>query len=831
MICDLVIRSFQVLLISSSILSISSEIQSIEMDVVSYLHHQLTSKAMKRFFLISAILLLTINVWAQQVQTIRGHITDKESKTPLPGANVVLLNTQPLIGTKTDSQGNFRLEKVAIGRQSVQVSFMGYKPALIQSIIVNSVKEVVLEVELEENVIVGSEITINASPRKNEPRNQMALVSARSFTVEETEKYAGSRGDVARMAMNYAGVSAANDQRNDIIIRGNSPSGLLWRLEDVDIPNPNHFAESGTTGGPVGMLNNNLLQNSDFFTGAFPAEYGNALSGVFDLNMRNGNNQKHEQLFQVGFNGFEAGAEGPFSKKHEASYLANFRYSTLELMDGIVNLGTTGIPKYKDLSFKLSFPLKNGRISVFGLGGSSEIAILDSKKGNQQDMYSGEGQDLRNRSQMAASGISYTRFLNEHTWYKLTLSGIYQNGGTTIDTIDTNNHLHPNIDHNYAEFRTSLSGFVHRKFNSQLSIRSGFVIDRMGFDLLTKTYDNKYGTLRPVIDYSRGLGNGVTLIQPYAQATYRFSEKISMSPGIHFNYFDLNNAVSIEPRLAFSWKLAENQKLNLGYGLHSRTQTLSTYFLGTQMPDGSLRETNKKLGLTKSNQFVLGYENSITENTRFKAEAYYQSLFDVPVETSKSSFSMLNSGANWGVNTEDSLVNRGSGRNYGLEFTLERFFSHNIYYLATLSLFESKYKGSDGIERNTAFNGNYVANALLGKEFTLNSKSALTVDFKVSYAGGKRYTPVNLAASQAAGITKYDNSKAFSLQFDPFLKADFKIGYRLNGRKVSQEWVFYVENFTNHTNVLMQSYSRSKNEVKNVNQLGFFPMMQYRLHF
>lgn len=786
---------------------------------------------MKCLLIISAIILASASVWAQPVQTIRGHVIDKESKVPLPGANVVLLNSNPMIGTNTDSEGNFRLEKIAIGRQSVQVSFVGYKPALFQSIIVNSVKEVVLEVELEENAIVGLEVVVRGSARKDETRNQMALVSARSFTVEETEKYAGSRGDVARMAMNFAGVSAANDQRNDIVIRGNSPSGLLWRLEGVDIPNPNHFAENGTTGGPVGMLNNNLLENSDFFTGAFPAEYGNALSGVFDLSLRNGNNQKHEQLFQVGFNGFEVGAEGPLSKNHKASYLVNFRYSTLELMDGLINLGTSGIPKYKDLSFKLSFPLEKGRISVFGLGGNSEIAMLDSQNGNEQDLYSDEGEDLVNRSGMGAAGISFTRFMNERTWYKLTLSGIYQNGGTTIDTMDINNNIHPNLDHRYTEFRTSLSGFVHRKYNSQLSARVGFVVDRMGFDLLSKSYDNEYKTLRPVVDYSKGLGDGVTMYQPYMQATYRFNDQISLVPGVHFSYFDLNSAVSIEPRLGFNWQLAGNQKLNFGYGLHSRTQVLSTYFYGTKLKDESLIETNKNLGFTKSHQFVLGYENSITENTRFKAEAYYQHIFDVPVETASSSFSMLNTGDGWGIGAEDSLVNEGTGRNYGLEFTLERFFNKNFYYLATLSLFESKYKGSDGIERNTVFNGNYVTNVLLGKEFPLSSKSVLNIDFKISYAGGKRYTPINLVKSQASGETEYDKTKTYSQQFDPFLKADFKVGYRLNGRKVSQEWAFYIENFTNHNNVLMQTYSRSKNEVSNVNQLGFFPMMQYRLHF
>jgi hypothetical protein len=786
---------------------------------------------MKRIFLISILVISAVFIQAQQVQTIRGNVIDKESKSPLPGANVVLLNVEPLTGTVTDNDGNFRLTKVAVGRQSIQVSYVGYKPAVFQSIIVNSVKEVVLEVELEENVIMGSVVVITGSAHKDETRNQMAVVSARSFTVEETEKYAGSRGDIARMAMNYAGVSSANDQRNDIVIRGNSPSGLLWRLEDVDIPNPNHFAEGGTTGGPVGMLNNNLLENSDFFTGAFPAEYGNALSGVFDLNMRNGNNQKHEQLFQVGFNGFEAGAEGPFSQKHQASYLANFRYSTLQLMDGIINLGTTGIPKYQDLSFKLNFPVKKGRITVFGLGGNSEIAMLDSKNGNQQDLYTDEGQDLVNRSRMGAGGISYTRFMNEHTYFKLIISGIYQNGGTTIDTLDSDGAPHPYLDHNYAEFRTSLSGFLHKKYNSRLSTRVGFVTDRMGFNLLSKIYNNETNNLRALLDYSKGLNNGVTLYQPYVQATYHLNEKFSVIPGIHLSYFDLTKDASLEPRLGINWQLNSKQKLSFGYGLHSRTQALSTYFLGTQIDDGSLIETNKELGFTKSNQFVLGYDNSITENTRIKAEVYYQTLFDVPVEQRNSSFSMLNTGAGWGVGAQDSLVNNGTGSNYGLELTTERFFSKNIYYLATVSLFESKYKGSDDIERNTAFNGNYVVNVLFGKEFPLNSKSALNIDFKMTYAGGKRYTPVDLEASKAAGTTKYDESKAFSLQFDPFFKADIKFGYRLNWRKVSQEWVFYIENFTNHNNVLMQTYSKSKNEVTNTNQLGFYPMMQYRIHF
>jgi hypothetical protein len=658
----------------------------------------------------------------------------------------------------------------------------------------------------------------------------MATVSARTFTVEETEKYAGSRGDIARMAMNYAGVSASNDSRNDIIIRGNSPTGLLWKLEDVEIPNPNHFAESGTTGGPVGMLNNNLLNNSDFFTGAFPAEYGNALSGVFDLKMRNGNNEKHEYLFQCGFNGFELGAEGPLNKNHNSSYIVNFRYSTIELFSNIMDVGTSGIPKYKDFSFKLNFPLKKGKLTWFGLAGNSEIAMLDSKN-DEKDMYTDEGQDLYNRSKMATSGLSYTRFIGDKSYVKMSLSGFIQNGGTILDTLDILKNPTLYFDHSYTDSRMSFNGFFHTKYSARFSSKIGFNVDKMGFNLLSSVYKTEDLGMRNLVNYDKSITDGPTLLRAYAQTTYKFTDQFSINPGIHFSHFGLGNTNSIEPRIGILWQIASNHKISAGYGLHSQVQAMSVYYLGTHMPDNSLLETNTGLEPTKSHQWVLGYETNISANTHFKMETYYQAIFNVPVEKRESSFSLLNSGASWGVAAEDSLVNNGTGTNYGIEFTLERFFSKNFYYLTTLSLFDSKYKGSDGIERNTAFNGKYVLNMLLGKEFPVKQKGAFIVDCKTTIAGGKYYTPINLSASIAKGDGQYEEDKAFSKQFSPFFKADVKIGYRLNGKKISQEWQVYIENLTNHKNVLMQSYSRSKKEITTTYQLGFFPMVLYRMHF
>ena len=280
----------------------------------------------------TALLILIVSgLFGQTLtQTIRGTVIDKQTLQPIIGARVVVLESDPLIGSVTNVDGQFRLEGVAVGRQSIQVTYMGYEPVVMQNLALTT-KEMVLNITMIESVNSLTEVEVT-SEKKGETVNKMANVSIRSFSVEESNRFAGSRNDVARMAQNFAGVQGADDSRNDIVIRGNSPTGVLFRMEGVDIPNPNHFARFGTTGGPISILNNNVLSNSDFMTGAFPSEYGNATAGVFDLKMRTGNNENQEFMFQFGFNGAELMAEGPFSDSSKASYLVSYRYSTLFLL-------------------------------------------------------------------------------------------------------------------------------------------------------------------------------------------------------------------------------------------------------------------------------------------------------------------------------------------------------------------------------------------------------------------------------------------------------------------------------------------------------------------
>jgi hypothetical protein len=825
---------------------------------------------MKRINILTTLLLIcTINGFAQQLtQNIGGQILDKQSQQPLIGVTVYVVGTQPILGTVSNEKGYYKIKNVPVGRVNIAVSYLGYQNSGANNLILTTGKELIVNFELEEKITETGEVVVTSTRSKSKALNEMATVSARTFTIEETEKYAGSRGDVARMASNFAGVSFANDSRNDIVIRGNSPSGLLWKLDDIEIPNPNHFAENGTTGGPVGMLNNNVLRNSDFFTGAFPAEYGNAMSGVFDLKMRNGNTDKYEFLFQSGFNGFELGAEGPIQKSNNSSFLINYRYSTLELFDKMgVNFGTSGVPKYQDLSFKFNYPVNKGVVTLFGLSGMSRIDMLTSNlKDNKDNFYLSSGEDLYNSSSMAAAGITYTRFISSSTYAKIAFSGLAQKGGTDIDTLEikpiinitTNdtidyfyNKPYPFLRHNIAEYRSTAAFTLATKFDAQLNTKAGFSIDFMGYNLNTKLAVDSINrkrtkeqgdTLVDILNGSKSLTNGPQLFRSYYEASFKINEKVTINPGIHFVYFSLSKQALVEPRFGLTWQYANNKKINLGYGMHSRTHALSTYYMATFKEDHSLDQTNIDLKATLSHQFVIGHDWNISDNLRLKAEAYYQYLYNVPVEQNSSTFSLLNTGAGWGVEADDSLVNKGKGYNSGVEITFEKFLSKGYYFLLTTSLFDSKYRGSDGVLRNTAFNGNFVVNALVGKEFTISEKSTLNFDIKVAYAGGKRSVPIVLEASTKKNDAVYDYSRAYEKRASDFFKVDFKVGYRINGKRTSQEWQVYIENITNHRNLLNESFNKRKlfekpediakhEYIDKTYQLGFFPMVNYRLNF
>lgn len=766
-------------------------------------------------------------------QTIRGTVLDKQTQSPLPGAVIQVLNSDPLLGASTNENGEFKISNVPIGRWQLKIQAISYKERFI-TVVLNSGKESVTNIELEESVVQSEEVIITANQDKTQTNNKMSTVSSRVFSAEEAARYAGSRNDPARMAANFAGVSGANDSRNDIIIRGNSPLGILWRLNGLDIPNPNHFGNAGSTGGPISILNNNTLDNSDFMTGAFAADYGNATSGVFDLKMRQGNNEKHEFIAQLGFNGFELGAEGPFSKSKNATFLVNYRYSTLAVFKALnIDFGTgSAVPQYQDVTFKTDFNGKKfGKFSFWGIGGLSYVALLESDKKEGQDLYGYSARDTYFRSNVGASGLSHTLLFKNNAYLKTNI-GISGNVNRVIaDRIDTSFKTPKNLKPEYRQttqnIRYSLNTTYNKKFNSRNFVNVG-VYSEVYKTIFVDSTDYLFGANTFIT--LRNYKGTTALIRGFAQWQHKFSDNFLVNAGISDQFFLLNNSNAVEPRIGLKYSLTRKQALSLGGGLHSQLQPIYIYF-ATDTAAGRRVETNKNLDFTRAAHAVVAYDNNFATNFRLKTEVYYQYIYNAPVKNYPDYFSVLNLGADFNSPNVANLVSRGTGYNYGLEITLEKFYSRGYYFLMTSSLFESKYKGSDGITRNTAFNGNYVFNLLGGKEFKIKQRHILSLDVRGTYSGGKRYTPVNLEASIAANEEVRDVSKAYAQRYSPYFRLDVKPGYRYNAKRITHEFTIDIQNITRNLNVFQQTYDITNKRIKTDYQLKFFVIPQYRVLF
>lgn len=785
----------------------------------------------KRFAFFALFLILILYNGYSQVtftQNIRGVIVDKASQFPLSGVNVILAGSDSQHGTITNDAGEFRFEGIVIGRYDLQLSYLGYETVTTPGIEITSAKELVLEVEMEEKILALDEVTVRAFSRKDRPINEMATVSARSFTVEETNRYPGSYGDPARMAANYAGVISARDNRNDIVIRGNSSIGLLWRLDGIEIPNPNHFGASGTTGGPISVLNNNLLTNSDFFTGAFPAEYGNALAGVFDLKMRFGNNEKREYWGQIGWNGLEFGTEGPFSKNSKASYLFSYRYSIVSIIEKLgINLEEAA--EYQDLTLKVNLPTaKAGSFSFIGMGGLSHIDIWDSDKDPSDWSFDGSGEDLTNGSDIGVLGISHTYFFKNQTRLKTTASVMGSSVETRIDTFTVSNP-DPFVwaGEKSSELKYSFTSQLTRKINAKNTVTIGGMYDMYQTSFADSQY--YHGDYRLDTDAE---GN-VTLFRAFTQWQHKFTDNFSSSAGVHYQYLGFNGSWSLEPRVGIKWEFVTNQSINIGYGLHSQIQPRFFYFVLSPQTDGTSVQSNRNLEMSKSHQFIIGYDYLLNENLRFKMETYYQKLFNIPVQPQNPAYSLINTGAEYFIERQDSLVNEGTGENYGVELTFERFLNNNYYFLITASLFSSTYRGFDGIERNTAFNGNYVFNAIGGYELVFPNRKDIAFNFglKATWAGGVPYVPYDVEETVRLGEIALDWDQAFEPRRDDYIRASLRLGIKRNKSKFNMETAIDFQYRTNYTTIFLERIDVNTGEIHKNYKMGFYPMATWKIQF
>ena len=769
-----------------------------------------------------AYIVCAAGVSAQTFQTVRGTVCESATGAPIEFATVMVADAELPIGTTTDSIGGFSM-KVPVGRHNIQVSYLGYEPVILKEVLVGSSKEVVLNIGMTESPTNLNEVVVTPHINKAEPLNNMAVTGGRMLSTEEASRYAGGMDDPARLVSAFAGVSS-NVGNNGIVVRGNAPRSLQWRLEDVEIPNPNHFADVTTFGGGgFTSLSSFVLGNSDFFTGAFPAEYSNALSGVFDMNMRNGNNQKREHAFKVGVLGIDASSEGPFKKSYNGSYIINYRYSTLSLLSPILPDDADGT-NYQDLSFKFFLPTK--KAGIFTVWGTGLIDKSGTKVEKNRDKWEYD-QDMENqdvKQYMAAAGIGHRLNLGKSAFLKSTLA-------FTVSGLDMHTErMNPTTDVllNKDKIRNTYWNFVfasafQKKYSSRHTNRTGIRLTGLKYDLDVRDALNKDGLLQTLADET-GFS---TRLSAYSTSTFRLSPKWTANIGLNAQVFTLNGNYSVEPRAGIKYQFRPNQSLSLGYGMHSRLEMLNYYFT---KKDGE--HINKDLDFTRAHHVSLAYDLNIGENHHLKIEPYFQYLYDAPI-IPDSTYCFINLQGGDDLFLSDQLANKGKGMNYGIDITFEKYITNGFYYMVTASLFDSRYKTDLGKWYNTRYNRNYAVNLLGGKEWMTGRKkqNMFGLNLRLTLQGSERYSPVDELESANQETAVYNENTPFSKSLSPAFVGFIGAKYCINRKRVSHEFAVQIINFTGYKDYYGHRFNHKTGKVEPEREANMVPEISYKISF
>jgi len=781
---------------------------------------------LRQLLLLPVILLMTTVTRAQvNTQTVRGTVVDSDTHEPLIGATVMVPGSDPLIGASTYLDGRFTLNNVPAGRIDLQVRMVGYEEQRLTNLLVNSAKELVLDIRMQEALVQLNEAVVSGRKGHGEVRNDMATLSTRKISVEESGRLAGGINDPARMVSSFPGVAGDPTGSNTIIVRGNSPKGVLWRLEGMEIPNPNHFTDDGTTGGPINVLNSDMIDDSDFYTGAFAAEYGNVTSAVFDMKLRDGNDRKREYTLKAGVLGTDLTAEGPVPGVNGGSYLANFRYSSLALLDQAGIVDYQGVPKYTDGAFKLKLPAgKAGTFSLFGLGGRSIIEQED--RGVTNDTLFATSNF---GSRMGILGLTHTRLLNSNNYIYTTVSLSGNASHTDYREVEVPGEtaLEQRYKDDMGRWTWRLSSTLNTRINAAHKLRSGVIVSLDHFRMLSDDFNRETGRMDRQLD-DRG---NATVVQAFTSWKWRWNEQWTMTSGVHLLHHGLNGATSVEPRLGLRYQQSPVQAFTLGGGLHSRMEATMTYLAKVEDAEGRVTRPNERLGLTRAAHAVIGYERMLAEDVQVKAEAYYQYLYDQPVENDRTSGFWLGNYDGWF--TTRTLVNEGRGYNAGVEVSAEKFFTRGWHGMATLSVFEAKYKAMDGRWYHSRFDLGTVGNVLAGKEWKLkrtDKDRVITAGVRYSVMGGQWSTPIDLEASIAAGVQKLSDA-TMSRKGDPIGKLDMVVSYRVGRPRVGHEFKVDVQNVLNAQTPVYEYFDRRTGTIKTIGQLAMLPVLQYTLRF
>jgi hypothetical protein len=750
---------------------------------------------------------------AQIKQIVSGEISDGLGK-PLASANIQLIGPDSAFLAVSAQDGKFSVS-VTPGRYWIKATFTGYR-AFEEELLVIAGKSNYLKVSLTESPTQLTDVEVSSGLASEIPGSY-------SISIEKTMRVPANFFDPVRMATSLPGVVGTNDQGNSVSVKGYSPNAMLWRLQGLDIVNPNHLANAGTlsdrpvaNGGGVSILSSQVLDRTNFYSGTLPVQYGNALSGVMDMSLRPGSKTSREHTVQASLIGIDLATEGPMGKigtdASDASYLVNYRYSTVGLLSQLgVNFGDEVI-NFQDLTFNLDFDhKKGGNLSVFGFGGLSSNKFERKPQDEWETEKDRYNIDFTGR--VFGTGFTNTDPVGNHAVLKtgLAVSGQYQERKSASETI-SDPHVASEL---FQSNRTLVSALIDFK-----TIKSSRFSWNVG--AISTSYWNEMNSetvwTNPPPDQSNLYGVfNTTLIQVYYNTDWRLGNKWSLTSGVRMVYPTQKREGAIEPRIVVN-RIMRHGSLYLSYGSTSQLNQPQTNISSSDF-----------IGLNYARQVTLGYSQMLNSGVRLMGQAYFHYLWRVPVTLSNApqQYSTMNQFEDWPVSV---LWPNGKGRNYGVESTLEKKFMNKLYFLVSGSWYKSEFRLEEGSYQPTRFNGNFTSSLNGGKEWSKRNKT-FGIHTRVLYLGGLRQPFIDPIQSQTYGTTVYSNSNEFAVKLPNYFRIDLRASWRKNKPGYTRTISIDIQNLTAQQNLAYRYFDTYTQRVEKKNQLGLIPVLVYRIDF
>lgn len=741
--------------------------------------------------------------------TLSGRILDRSTRQPIAQATVQIEGLGK--GGVSDDAGRFTLRQVPAGTYRLRAWRLDYPPVMLSDVAVTPGRDTDVLIELLPEAVPQAEVEVQAEAFAK-PRDQ--ATSSYSMSYEEIRRSPGAIGDVLRLVQSLPGVVTTNDQRNDIVARGGSPAENLILVDGIEVPTLNHFATQGTTGGPISMLNNELVRDAEFLAGGFPARYGERLSSVMDVRLREGDRERWVSETDVGFAGFGQVIEGPLGKR--ASLLATLRTSYYDLVAEA--FGITAVPYATNGQLKATYePTRADRLNLLHIFGRDEIAIRTDYT-DPDDAFTW---DLDSGGWRMVNGVTWQRLFGTWGWGTLTASDAY---GTFDQSIRDNNYGGLEIFRNRSsEGETSLRYDLSARTARAGDWKAGVSLKRMRD---TFSIDQPYGTVNPFSpDTARvdrlGIGFEEASFQPagYVQWTEALGPRADLTLGVRAAHFGALDAATFDPRASLTLQLATPLDLSLSY---ARThQAPSTVFVRA-VPE------NASLPPIESDHLIAGLTYLPQQDLRITLEAYRKEYRDYPVARDHPTFSLANSGDVYGVNgLLFPLVGQGRGRATGIELFAQKKLKQGLYGQLTYGAQRVEHAALDGVYRRGGFDSPHTGTLIVGYK----PSPAWELSSRFSYSRGRPFTPPLEPASTQQNRYIYDLSRVNAERAPDYHRLDVRFDRRFSlGRTFTTLWL-EIQNVYDRENAFLYTWNAKQRELDAVPQITFLPVMGVNVEF